>query len=254
MGAEASAVREILERLALTHPEVQFKLLSDDRVLLNLPSETLKNRTIRLLAGDNPYEALETTLPGAYQIELIWLKGLSFPHTRSMYQIVNQRALRDRTLQMALLNPLKQSFLPGNFPALVAKLDVPADEIDVNVHPTKTEIRFLESGKIFALCDAAVKRLLESAKESPQAQSSPFAGQSYRSVFAQTQNLGSAPFATPQAFSGYTPFLHSSAEPLSTDSAHAFPRRGGSEERCSFFVRSFWLGRRLTVGFPSFFY
>ncbi len=207
LGAEASAVREILERLALTHPEVQFKLTSDDRVLLNLPSESLKNRTVRMLAGDNPYEALETTLPGAYGIEIIWLKGLSFPHTRGMYQIVNQRALRDRTLQMALLNPLKQSFLPGNFPALVAKLDVPADEIDVNVHPTKTEIRFLESGKIFAICDAAVKRLLASAKESPAFQSSPFAGQSYRSNFSEAQasamNLAGG-FQTP----GYTPFLN----------------------------------------------
>ncbi|MBC7397142.1 MAG: DNA mismatch repair endonuclease MutL [Bdellovibrionales bacterium] len=213
LGAEASAVREIIERLAITHPEVQFKLTSDDRVLLNLPSESLKKRTIRMLAGDNPYEALETTLPGAYGIEIIWLKGLSFPHTRSMYQIVNQRALRDRTLQMALLNPLKQSFLPGNFPAIVAKLDVPADEIDVNVHPTKTEIRFLESGKIFALCDAAIKRLLETAKESPAFQGSPFAGQSYRSNFSQEQasalNLAGG-FQTP----GYTPFLNAGAASL----------------------------------------
>ena len=215
MGAEASAVREILERLALTQPEVQFKLTSDDRVLLNLPSENLKNRTLRMLAGDNPYEALETSLPGAYGIEIIWLKGLSFPHTRSMYQIVNQRALRDRTLQMALLNPLKQSFLPGNFPAIVAKLDVPADEIDVNVHPTKTEIRFLESGKIFALCDAAVKRLLATSKESPAFQSSPFAGQSYRSNFSleQAAALSLAGGFQSQA---YTPYL-------SAGSAQAFP-------------------------------
>jgi DNA mismatch repair protein MutL len=120
-GAEGSAVREILERLALTHPEVQFKLKNEDRVVLDLPSEPLRERAIRMLSGDNPFEVKEVTLEGHYGIEVIWLKGLSFPHTRAMYQIVNGRALRDRTLQTAILNPLKQSFLPGNFPACVVR-------------------------------------------------------------------------------------------------------------------------------------
>jgi DNA mismatch repair protein MutL len=165
-GAEASAVREIVVRLALTHPEIEFKVTSDDRTLLHLPSASLKDRAVKMLGDDNPFEALEIELPGHYGIQLIWLQGLSLPHTRSIYQFVNGRALRDRTLQMALLNPLKQSFLPGNFPALVAKLNVPQDEIDVNVHPTKTEIRFLHSSRIFALCDAAVKKLLDDGKQS----------------------------------------------------------------------------------------
>jgi DNA mismatch repair protein MutL len=159
-GAEASAVREILERLALTHPEVGFTLKSDERTLLNLPAENLRDRAVRLLSDENPYEVKEVELPGQYSIQVIWLKGLSFPHTRGLYQIVNGRALRDRTLQTAILNPLKQSFLPGNFPACVVKIDLPSEELDVNVHPSKTEIRFLDSRKIFTLCDAAFNQLL----------------------------------------------------------------------------------------------
>jgi DNA mismatch repair protein MutL len=159
-GAESSAVREILERLALTHPEVRFALFSEERKLLDLPIESLAKRTERMLGDGNPFEVAQVKLDGAWAIEIIWLRGLSNPHTRSMYQIVNGRALRDRTLQMAMLQPLRQSFLPGNFPAMVVKLDIPTDEIDVNVHPTKTEIRFLDSRKIFALCHAAIDRLL----------------------------------------------------------------------------------------------
>ena len=159
-GAETSAVREIIERLALTHPEVAFTLRNEDKNLLELPAENLKDRTVRMLADDNPFEVVETELPGAYSIRVIWLKGLSLPHTRGLYQIVNGRALRDRTLQSAILNPLKQSFLPGNFPVCVVRIDLPPDELDVNVHPGKTEIRFLESRKIYALCDAAFERLL----------------------------------------------------------------------------------------------
>ena len=162
-GAEASAVREILERLALTHPEVRFALWSDDRKLLDLPTESLEKRAERMLGDGNPFELLETKLEGSWGIQIIWLKGLSNPHTRSMYQIVNGRALRDRTLQSAILNPLRQSFLPGSFPSIVVKLDIPPQEIDVNAHPTKTEIRFLDSKKIFALCSAAFEKLLNSA-------------------------------------------------------------------------------------------
>jgi DNA mismatch repair protein MutL len=160
-GAESGAVREILERLALAHPEVRFKMTSDERTLLELPMESLKDRAIRMLSDDNPFEVKTLRLGGPQSLEVIWLKGLSLPHTRSLYQIVNGRAVRDRTLQTAILNPLKQSFLPGNFPACVVKIDLPPDELDVNVHPAKTEIRFLEPGKIFALCKAAFEKLME---------------------------------------------------------------------------------------------
>jgi DNA mismatch repair protein MutL len=165
-GAEANAVREILERLALTHPEVRILLLNDERELLNLPSETLEQRAERMLANGNPFDLRHVKIEGSWNIEIIWLKGLSFPHTRSLYQIVNGRALRDRIVQQAVLSPLKQSFLPGNFPAMVVKLDVPADQLDVNAHPTKTEIRFLDSGKVFAICHAAIERLLREATPS----------------------------------------------------------------------------------------
>ena len=216
-GAEASAVREIVERLALTHPEIEFKVVSDDRTLLHLPSASLKDRAVKMLGDDNPFETLEVNLPGAYGIHLIWLQGLSLPHTRSMYQVVNDRALRDRTLQMALLNPLKQSFLPGNFPALVAKLTVPQDEIDVNVHPTKTEIRFLHSSRIFALCDAAIQKLLAEGKQSPAfTQSGGFFSQAGAHYSSGITSSVSSNFSQSSRSFGYTPFLSAdtSSDPL----------------------------------------
>ena len=216
-GAETNAVREMVERLALTHPEIEFKMMSDDRTLLHFPSSNLKDRAIKLLSDDNPFETLEIDLPGPYGIQLIWLKGLSLPHTRSIYQIVNQRTLRDRTLQMALLNPLKQSFLPGNFPALVAKLKIPADEIDVNVHPTKTEIRFLHSSRIFALCDAAIQKVLDMGKQNYAYRPGAIQTETHHSDFSvgngasaspgSNFNLNSTPNSWSSSRSPYTPYL-----------------------------------------------
>lgn len=202
-GAEASAVREIIERLALTHPGIRFKLLHEERTLLELPVETLKNRAVRILSDDNPYEVKEIELPGPYGFHAIWLRGLSVPNTRSMFQIVNGRALRDRTLQTAILNPLKQSFLPGNFPACVVMLRIPPDELDVNVHPSKTEIRFLEPGKIFALCNAAFQKILDEDRSF-----GPAGAPAWTDLPSRPHSFGAQGSVSWQEFkSAYTPVL-----------------------------------------------
>ncbi len=215
-GAEASAVRDIIERLALTHPEIRFTLQNEERTMLDLPAESLRDRAIRMLSDDNPFDVQETTLEGAYQIQIIWLKGLSFPHTRSMIQIVNGRALRDRTLQMAILNPLKQSFLPGNFPALVVKLDIPTDELDVNVHPSKTEIRFLDSGKIFALCNAAFQKLLGQERSFA---SSPASSPAWSPAWSPAPSSNSSYSSYSR---GYTPMLQFETGPGPSHSDSTF--------------------------------
>ena len=89
-----------------------------------------------------------------------WLQGLSVPQTRKLVQVVNGRALRDRLLQQAMLNSFKQLLLPGQFPALALFLEINPSEIDVNVHPTKTEIRFLDTRKVFHAIDSIVSAMV----------------------------------------------------------------------------------------------
>ncbi|MBU6154847.1 MAG: hypothetical protein KGP28_11140, partial [Bdellovibrionales bacterium] len=179
-----------------------------------LPSESLQDRSVRMLSDDNPFEVKNLEIEGRHSIEIIWLKGLSLPHTRSLFQIVNGRAVRDRTLQTAILNPLKQSFLPGNFPACVVKIDLPADELDVNVHPAKTEIRFLEPGKIFALCNAAFQKLLDQDRI-PESGSGGFSIQLPSFMLHSPSHFGGeAHFPSSRLTSqGHTPFLELSGNP-----------------------------------------
>lgn len=245
-AAESNAVREIVERLALTHPEIEFKVVSDDRTLLHLPKASLKDRATKMLGDDNPFETLEVELAGSYGIKLIWLKGLSLPHTRSMYQIVNGRALRDRTLQMALLNPLKQSFLPGNFPALVAQLTVPQNEIDVNVHPTKTEIRFLHGSRIFALCNAAIEKLLADGRQSHAftERGNFFAGENFSSDSQPHADMSAEPSVP------YTPFLSVSS---SNASGRSFVQNFGPGLSDDAFIHSSPLGEYRGVLFSTYF-
>jgi DNA mismatch repair protein MutL len=101
----------------------------------------------------------QSSSPG-FSLKVYWVQGMSLAHTRNLVQLVNGRALRDRLIQQAMLGPFRQALLPGKFPAACAFLEINPSEIDVNVHPTKTEIRFLESRKLFVAFDQALSPMI----------------------------------------------------------------------------------------------
>ena len=162
-GAEVAQVREWIERLAFTHPHVGFKLVSDERVILNLRPGDEVTRVKQILSDGDDYPVITASADQRYQgfsIRLHWLQGMSLPQTKKLIQVVNRRALRDRLLQQALLMPFKQALLPGLFPAIALFLEISPAEIDVNVHPTKTEIRFLDSRKIFHAIESMASSMI----------------------------------------------------------------------------------------------
>lgn len=162
-GAEVAQVREWIERLALTHPAVGFRLVSDDRTVLNLRPQTEEQRVLAILGDGEAFPVITASsdlgigLPAPFRVRAHWLQGLSSPQMRKLAQVVNRRAVRDRMLQQAILSPFRQALLPGQFPAVAVFLEIDPARLDVNVHPTKTEVRFLNSGEVFR----AVQSLLE---------------------------------------------------------------------------------------------
>ena len=162
-GSEVSQVREWIERLAFTHPHVGFKLVSDERTILNLRPGDEVSRVKQILSDGDDYPVVTIESDQRYQgftVRVHWLQGMSLPQTKKLVQVVNRRALRDRFLQQAVLMPFKQALLPGQFPALALFLEINPSEIDVNVHPTKTEIRFLDNRKIFHVIESLTSSMI----------------------------------------------------------------------------------------------
>ncbi len=159
-AAEVTQVRECMERLALAYPQVGFHLTSNDRVILNLRPQEEASRIRTILSQEGDYPLITVFHQADFQVHLHWLQGLSSPQSRKVIQIVNSRSVRDRMLQQAILSGFRQTLLPGQFPAVLLRMEIDPASIDVNVHPSKTEIRFLESQKIFKIVDSLVKEMI----------------------------------------------------------------------------------------------
>jgi len=164
---EVSLIREWVEKFALAYPHIGFQLKSQKKILIELKSETQKQRIFHTLCDQKSLPILETSLEKNeslrhdLKIQVYWVQGLSLPHSKKMVQMVNSRILKDRSLQQSMLLPFKQSLLPGQFPVIVLKLNLSAIKIDINVHPTKTEIRFSEERLIFQLIEKLIRSLLK---------------------------------------------------------------------------------------------
>jgi DNA mismatch repair protein MutL len=156
----------VLTRLALATPEVHWTLRSDRSGTLVLPPVAEAGARLGPLLGDR-LAALVPFREG----EPPWLlrgyvspPDLSFRDRNHLYLFVNGRSVRDRLLLAALAEAWQGFFPKGAYPAAVLFLDLPPEAVDVNVHPTKAEVRFREPQRIFPWVGRALREAWEQLK------------------------------------------------------------------------------------------
>ncbi|MQA92065.1 MAG: DNA mismatch repair endonuclease MutL [Gemmatimonas sp.] len=169
-AAETRAVSEVVTILALAHPEVGFTLESNDRVLLDTPPVTnLQTRVDDLWGADSGLELI----PIASRSSLVTITGLiERPHAatrggRRAYLFVNGRPFSDRYLVRAVDRGYHTTIPPGVRPSFFLYLDVVAGEVDVNVHPTKAEVRFRHHAGVEEAVENAVRSALRPLESTP---------------------------------------------------------------------------------------
>ncbi|MBN2491763.1 MAG: DNA mismatch repair endonuclease MutL [Planctomycetes bacterium] len=152
--SEVGQVAEWLTRLALSRPDVAFRLQNDGREVLRLPADGGLAARIRRLFGP---EIANRMLPvdgasGPMQLAgFVLPPGVDRPDARWVYLFVNGRFVRDRTWLAGVREAYRGLLLRGRTPVAFLELAVDPAEVDVNVHPTKEEVRFREPSRLFAL-------------------------------------------------------------------------------------------------------
>lgn len=167
--AEMRHVTEEFQRISLAHPSIAFSLYHDGMEIFRLPSSALKQRIVHLF-GNNYNERL---IPVEEETTIINLKGfIGKPQfakkTRGeQFFFVNNRFIRDAYLNHAVNKAYEDLLSDENFPLYVLFIDIDPSKIDVNVHPTKTEIKYLDEKSIYAIIHSAVKRSIGRFNISP---------------------------------------------------------------------------------------
>ena len=167
--AEMRHIIDEFQRVAMANPAIAFTLHHDGAEIYRLPSAVLKQRIVHLL-GNNYNERL---IPVEEETSIINLKGfIGKPEfakkTRGeQFFFVNNRFIKDAYLNHAVNRAYEELLSDDNFPLYVLFIDIDPSKIDVNVHPTKTEIKYLEEKSIYAILHSAVKRSLGRFNISP---------------------------------------------------------------------------------------
>ena len=145
---------EAVTRLALAHPQIHFTLAHNGRTVHDLPPVANARGRIAAFFGD---ELADDLIEVGSESDGVSLSGFvanpmhSRATGRMQYLFLNGRAIRDRALQHALGEAYRGLLLTGRQPICFLRLEMPADLVDVNVHPTKQEVRFQDSGRLYSL-------------------------------------------------------------------------------------------------------
>ncbi|RQP13459.1 MAG: DNA mismatch repair endonuclease MutL [Parapedobacter sp.] len=150
------------QRLALAHPRIFFTFHSDDNELFHLPGESLKQRIVHIFG--NSYN--QRLVPVEEETTIINLRGfIGKPEyakkTRGeQFFFVNNRFVKDPYLNHAVVKAYEDILPPESYPLYVLFIEIDPAKIDINVHPTKTEIKYADERAIYAIIQSAVKRSL----------------------------------------------------------------------------------------------
>ncbi len=150
---EMGYVAEAFTRIALAHPRIHCTLRHQLRVVHELPPASDWRTRIEAFFGTEVSEALiavSSDEAGVSVSGYVANPSHSRANPRMQYLFLNGRAIRDRALQHALGEAYRGLLLTGRYPIAFLRIEMPPELVDVNVHPTKLEVRFQESGRLYS--------------------------------------------------------------------------------------------------------
>lgn len=161
--SEANSVAVVVEKAALSHPEVSFKFIRDGQVKLHTPGDGKLLSAIHAVLGR---EAAASMIPVNYEafgmkVSGYTCKPVDSRSNRTMQNFfINGRFVRSKTMMAALEEAYRHSIMVGKFPSCVLDLQAPFGDTDVNVHPAKIEVRFANEKSVFDVIYYGVKSAL----------------------------------------------------------------------------------------------
>lgn len=157
---ESGYIEDTIKRLALVNPNISFKFINNGKIELQTSGNGRMEDVVYAIYGK---EVLENIIPVDYQYEDIYIKGvigkpmIARSNRTNQLFFVNKRFIKDKTLSSAAEQGFKGLVTIGKHGFLILNLEMDPKKLDVNVHPTKMEVRFQEESKVFKAVFHAIK-------------------------------------------------------------------------------------------------
>jgi DNA mismatch repair protein MutL len=159
---ELKHIIDEFERVALAHPTISFTMISNGSEVFNLPSSNYRQRIVNIFGG----KTNEKLVPVTEETEILKITGFvgkpefAKKNRSEQFFLVNNRFIRSPFLHHAIMNAYDGLLRDNNQPSYFLFLEVPPHTIDINIHPTKTEVKFDDEQALYAILRATVKHSL----------------------------------------------------------------------------------------------
>ncbi|MGM9454258.1 DNA mismatch repair endonuclease MutL [Legionella bozemanae] len=169
---EFQAIETVVKRFALSAPEITLTLKHNGKQVLSLPAakneQTRLTRMTRILGSAFVKESIYLDVEHGAMKLYGWISSPNFQRSQNdrLWVYINQRMVKDRLIQQALKQAYDGLLYPGRFPACVLYLTINHAEVDVNVHPTKHEVRFQQPRLVFDFFTSQLTVALKTKNES----------------------------------------------------------------------------------------
>jgi DNA mismatch repair protein MutL len=163
-GGETSALKKVIKQFALSHPQISITVRQSQKLLLHFPPQERLLRACKVLGLDQKevvnVEA-EDLNTGMKLQAVLAMPEASIATQSNLWFFVQGRPVSDRTMQYALIESYRHLLMNHQFPQAALWLTVDPKSVDVNVHPTKAQVKFLDNSSIFKFISHSVRDALE---------------------------------------------------------------------------------------------
>ncbi len=209
-STEAAAITDVLNKQALSHPDVSIRLIRDGKEVLFTPGNNNLEDSVRSVFGKDISNATTKVLYEKNGIKVEGLTGknnLSRPNRLMQIFFVNRRYVINKTLLVALSEAYKNELMVGRFPVAFLNITIDPSLVDANVHPEKTEVKFANENDIYEAVYWAIRNALTQSA-TPREAVSPKNGASFKLPINQTspKQITIAEFKGEKKPSGFKPF------------------------------------------------
>lgn len=169
--SEANAVADVVDKIALSHPEVSIRFIREGKQTLITPGDSRLKSAIYSVFGRVFADSL---IEVNYELDGVKVEGFvckpfaARPSRAMQFFYLNKRFIKSRSCMASMENAYKNSIMVGKFPSCVLNITIPPHTVDVNVHPAKTEVRFSDERRVSSAVYYAVKSAIEEFDTAPK--------------------------------------------------------------------------------------